>query len=61
MNPCCRVLRGLAMAGPGLWRKVRTIGPDVIYWFLAFVRRRHVEARTAAFLADLRSEAAAFH
>ncbi|MCT0201830.1 DUF1816 domain-containing protein [Synechococcus sp. CS-603] len=60
MNPLLQVLRGLANGlGLAWWAKVETKGPNVIYWFGPFVRRRHLEAKLPAFLADLRSEAPA--
>ncbi|MCT0198275.1 DUF1816 domain-containing protein [Synechococcus sp. CS-1325] len=60
MNALLQPLRSLANGlGLAWWAKVQTESPDVIYWFGPFLRRRELENKLPAFLADLQAEAPA--
>ncbi len=54
--PVRRCANGLGLAW---WARVSTQGPDVVYWYGPFVRRRTLEAQLQAFLDDLRAESPA--
>ena len=45
--PVRRCANGLGLAW---WARVSTQGPDVIYWYGPFVRRRTLESQLQAFL-----------
>ena len=54
--PVRRCANGLGLAW---WARVSTQGPDVVYWYGPFVRRRTLESQLQAFLDDLRAESPA--
>lgn len=48
--------RSVNALGLAWWARVSTQGPEVVYWFGPFVRRRSLEAALPAFLEDIRAE-----
>lgn len=54
--PVRRCANGLGLAW---WARVSTQGPDVVYWYGPFLRRRTLEAHLPAFLDDLQAESPA--